>query len=177
MRDYVGTSAFTGVPGCRIDTKSKKNVFTRTSGRQKRLPLGPFSGHTRDRLHRKQTSLPLGPFSGYTRGQTTHKTDEPSIPLDPSQSTPGDRLHRNRLVFPWDPSQVHQGTDYTETDKPSWDPSQGTLGTDYTENRRAFPWDPSQGTPGDRLHIKQTSLRSPWTLLRAHQGTDYTETD
>ena len=25
-----------GVPGCRIDTKSKKNMFTHTSGRQKR---------------------------------------------------------------------------------------------------------------------------------------------
>ena len=34
--DKVGIPAFTGVSGCRIDTKSKKNVFTHTHGRQKR---------------------------------------------------------------------------------------------------------------------------------------------
>ena len=32
----VGTPAFTSVPGCRIDTKSKKNVFSCTHERQKR---------------------------------------------------------------------------------------------------------------------------------------------
>ena len=35
-RLQVGTPAFTGISGCKIDTKSKRNVFTRTSGRQKR---------------------------------------------------------------------------------------------------------------------------------------------
>ena len=33
--DQVRTAGFTGVPGCRIDIKSKKNMFTCTSGRQK----------------------------------------------------------------------------------------------------------------------------------------------
>ena len=35
LRDWVGTPAFTGVHGCRIDTKSKNSMLTRTSGRQK----------------------------------------------------------------------------------------------------------------------------------------------
>ena len=36
LQSQFGTYAFIGVPGCRIDTKSKKNVFIRTSGCQKR---------------------------------------------------------------------------------------------------------------------------------------------
>ena len=39
LRNQLETSAFTGVPGCRIDTKSKKNVFTCTSGVRNAISL------------------------------------------------------------------------------------------------------------------------------------------
>ena len=107
--------------------------------------------------------------------------------------TPKDLPCTNRQAFPWGPSQGTQGTDYTETDKPS----PGALlrvhrGTDYTETDKPSPGaflrvyrgtdytetnKPSPGAYAGGQTTHKADKPSPRTLLRVHQGTDYTETD
>ena len=112
---------------------------------------------------------------GYFLRTPKDNVRQTSLPLGPlSGYTRGQTTQETDKPSPGTPLRVHQGTNYTGN----------------TGNRQAFPWDHSKGTPGDKLHRKQTSLPlgplsgctrgktteetdkpTPGTPLRVYQGT------